>query len=106
LTLAGSSVPARMPFHTCRSSLTVIARLRDWSTIESLCSRPPARGTFRWASGLRTSHFQKAVSYVKYDRESLERAAPYVETLAAAEGLPNHGRAVRARFTEEAESLG
>ncbi len=66
----------------------------------------PTSGAGRWASGLRTSHFQKAVSYVKYDRESLERAAPYVDTLAAAEGLPNHGRAVRARFTEEAETLG
>jgi histidinol dehydrogenase len=58
----------------------------------------PTGGGARWASGLRTSHFQKTSAVVSYNRESLEAAAGYIDTMCAAEGLVNHGRAVRARF--------
>ncbi len=59
----------------------------------------PTGGGARWASGLRTSHFQKTSAVVKYDRQALENVAGHIDTLCAAEGLVNHGRAVRARFT-------
>ena len=58
----------------------------------------PTGGGARWASGLRTSHFQKTSAVVRYNRESLEAAAGHIDTMCAAEGLVNHGRAVRARF--------
>ncbi|MDQ4149247.1 MAG: histidinol dehydrogenase [Actinomycetota bacterium] len=65
----------------------------------------PTGGAGRWASGLRTSHFQRATSFVVYGKEALEAAAGRIDVLAGAEGLPNHGRAVRARLQEEGEGL-
>jgi histidinol dehydrogenase len=65
----------------------------------------PTGGAGRWASGLRTSHFQRATSFVTYSKESLEAAAGYIDALAGAEGLPNHSRAVRSRLHEERDSL-
>jgi histidinol dehydrogenase len=59
----------------------------------------PTGGGARWASGLRTSHFQKTSAVVKYNREALEASANYIDVMCAAEGLVNHGRAVRARFS-------
>jgi histidinol dehydrogenase len=59
----------------------------------------PTGGGARWASGLRTSHFQKTSAVLRYDRQALEDVAGHIDTLCAAEGLINHGRAVRARFT-------
>jgi histidinol dehydrogenase len=58
----------------------------------------PTAGAARFASGLRTSHFQKTSGLVVYDRDSLERSLPSLKTFAEAEGLPNHARAVEARF--------
>jgi histidinol dehydrogenase len=60
----------------------------------------PTAGAGRWASGLRTSHFQTTTAFAQYDRASLERSLPYVRAFAAAEGLPNHARAVEARFQQ------
>lgn len=62
----------------------------------------PTAGAGRWASGLRTSHFQTTTAFAQYDRASLEASLPYVRAFAAAEGLPNHARAVEARFVREA----
>ena len=47
----------------------------------------PTGGGARWASGLRTSHFQKTSAVVKYNREALEEAAPHIDTMCGAEGL-------------------
>ncbi len=58
----------------------------------------PTAGAARFASGLRTSHFQKTSGLVVYDRDSLERSLPSLKVIAEAEGLPNHARAVEARF--------
>ena len=58
----------------------------------------PTAGAGRWASGLRTSHFQTTTAFAHYDRASLEASLPHVQAFAAAEGLPNHARAVEARF--------
>lgn len=58
----------------------------------------PTMGSARWASGLRVSLFQRATAVIRHDRESLAAALPHVQALAEAEGLPNHARAVEARF--------
>ncbi|MGH2705838.1 MAG: histidinol dehydrogenase [Actinomycetota bacterium] len=60
----------------------------------------PTAGAGRHASGLRTSHFQKATAFVVYDRPGLERALPFVRSFAAAEGLPNHARALEVRLLD------
>lgn len=61
----------------------------------------PTMGAARWASGLRVSLFQRATAVVKHDSESLATALPHIRALAEAEGLPNHARAVEARFEQE-----
>jgi histidinol dehydrogenase len=58
----------------------------------------PTAGTARFASGLSTLDFLRAVQVVEFDRDALAAAAPTVAALAHAEGLPAHGRAVAARF--------
>lgn len=65
----------------------------------------PTGGAARSSSGLRTSHFQRASALTIYDSESLARAVRHVRTLAAAEGLPNHSRALEARLPTEARSV-
>jgi histidinol dehydrogenase len=57
----------------------------------------PTSGAGRWASGLRTSHFQRTAAVVEYGHDALEATTGHIERLAAAENLPNHARAVRAR---------
>lgn len=61
----------------------------------------PTAGAARWASGLRASHFQRATGFIHHTQTSLMRAAPHIDALSSAEGLPIHARAVRARFKEE-----
>jgi histidinol dehydrogenase len=58
----------------------------------------PTAGTARFASGLSTLDFLRAVQVVEFDRDALVTAAPTVTAIAAAEGLPAHGRAVTARL--------
>jgi len=58
----------------------------------------PTGGAARWASGLRTSHFQKATSIVTYDRGALKAASGHIETLAGVEGLELHSRSVKIRL--------
>jgi histidinol dehydrogenase len=60
----------------------------------------PTGGGARWASGLRTSHFQRTSAVIRHSKNSLAAATGYIDALAQAEGLVNHSRAVRARFTE------
>lgn len=61
----------------------------------------PTGGGARWASGLRTSHFQRTSAVIRHTKESLAAAADHIQAMAEAEGLVNHNRAVRARFAEE-----
>jgi histidinol dehydrogenase len=58
----------------------------------------PTGGAARWASGLRASHFQKTSALVFGDKESLGESRDWIRILAELEGLPNHSRAVDARF--------
>jgi histidinol dehydrogenase len=61
----------------------------------------PTAGAGRWASGLRTSHFQTTTSFTHYEREALAASLPHIQAFAAAEGLPNHARSVEARFAAQ-----
>jgi histidinol dehydrogenase len=63
----------------------------------------PTGGAARWASGLRASHFQRATAVVEYRSESLKGTLGAIRALAEAEGLPNHARAVEARFDTGAQ---
>jgi len=58
----------------------------------------PTGGTARFAAGLSTFDFLRAMQVAEFDRDALAAAAPTVAALARAEGLPAHGRAVAARL--------
>lgn len=60
----------------------------------------PTGGTARFAAGLGAHTFLRPQQVVAYDRASLAEAEAPLVALAEAEGLPAHGEAVSARFTE------
>jgi len=57
----------------------------------------PTGGTARFASPVTVWDFLRHQSYLEMDRRSLERRAPWMEALAAAEGLDAHARSIAAR---------
>jgi histidinol dehydrogenase len=59
----------------------------------------PTNGWARSVGGLGLETFLKPVTIQRLTREGLERLAPTVEELAAAEGMPAHAEAVRSRLT-------
>ncbi|WP_084040259.1 histidinol dehydrogenase [Demequina sp. NBRC 110053] len=58
----------------------------------------PTGGTARFASGLNTTSFLKAVSTIHYSADALAEVGEKVVALANAEDLPAHGEAIRARL--------
>jgi histidinol dehydrogenase len=60
----------------------------------------PTGGTARFTGGLRTDDFFVPINVVEYTTEALADLAPVVEALGAAEDLPAHVRAVRARLEQ------
>lgn len=58
----------------------------------------PTSGTARFTGGLSTSDFLVPVNWVEYDANALVDLAPVVRSLAAAEDLPAHARAVEIRL--------
>ena len=62
----------------------------------------PTSGTARFSGGLSTASYLVPVNWVEYDQPALERLAPSVRTLAAAEDLPAHARAVDVRLGDAA----
>lgn len=58
----------------------------------------PSGGTARFESGLGVGDFTKRIYVSSFERSALERMAPHVEALAAAEGLQAHTRAVERRL--------
>jgi len=58
----------------------------------------PTSGTARFRGGLTTASFLVPVNVVEYDEAALRDLAPSVRTLAAAEDLPAHWRAVEVRL--------
>lgn len=62
----------------------------------------PTGGSSRFSSGLSVQTFLRGVHVIEYDRAALDDARTAATTLAAAEDLPAHGRAIDIRF-EDAE---
>lgn len=60
----------------------------------------PTGGSAAHASGLSVQSFLRGVQVVEYDRDALAEVAERVRVLAAAEDLPAHGQAIRARFPD------
>ena len=58
----------------------------------------PTGGTARFTGGLSVQAFQKMVHVVRYDHGALAQAAGPIDVLGAAEDLPGHVAAVRARI--------
>ncbi|MDP8960408.1 MAG: histidinol dehydrogenase [Actinomycetota bacterium] len=58
----------------------------------------PTSGTARFTGGLSTSDFLVPLNWVEYDEDALVDLAPVVRSLAAAEDLPAHARAVEIRL--------
>jgi len=57
----------------------------------------PTGGTARFASGLNTASFLRAVSIITYSADALVEVGDKVVALATAEDLPAHGEAITAR---------
>ena len=60
----------------------------------------PTGGHARFSAGLSASTFLRPQQIVEYSRDALAEVAEHVLQLSAAEQLPAHGDAVRARFPE------
>lgn len=60
----------------------------------------PTHGTARFASGLGVADFLRKMSYVSYQPETLRAHANHIMTLAHAEGLDAHARAISIRLDE------
>lgn len=60
----------------------------------------PTGGTSRSTGGLGVQTFLRGIHVVEYDRAALEGARTTAVTLAEAEGLPSHGRAIDVRFED------
>jgi histidinol dehydrogenase len=58
----------------------------------------PTGGSARWFSGLSVESFQKTISFQSITREGLQHLAPTLTTLAEAERLEAHRRAVTVRL--------
>ncbi|HEU4540009.1 MAG TPA: histidinol dehydrogenase [Jiangellaceae bacterium] len=58
----------------------------------------PTGGCARHSSGLSVQSFLRGIHVVEYNEGALRDVADHVTTLAAAEDLPAHGAAIRARF--------
>ncbi len=57
----------------------------------------PTFGSARYGSALTVDDFVKQVHVVTLDREAFDQVAPYVETLATAEGFDAHAQSIRLR---------
>ena len=63
----------------------------------------PTSGSARFLSGLSPEDFLKRVHIISYSRETLEKEAPIIETLAKAEGLKLHAESVKQRISQRAK---
>ena len=61
----------------------------------------PTGGTARFSAGLSTHTFLRPVNLIDYNQEGLRAVAEHVIAFSAAEQLPAHGEAIRARFAGE-----
>jgi histidinol dehydrogenase len=58
----------------------------------------PTGGTARFAGGLSVEAFRRMIHVIDYNHDALAQAAPFIDALGAAEDLPAHVAAVRARI--------
>ncbi|EFV12548.2 histidinol dehydrogenase [Segniliparus rugosus] len=58
----------------------------------------PTASTARHSSGLEVGVFLRGMQVVEYTEQALKEVAGHVQALAAAEQLPAHGEAIKARF--------
>jgi histidinol dehydrogenase len=58
----------------------------------------PTGGAGKSFAGLTADQFQRRTSIVEFDRSSLAKSTPFIETFAAVEGLSAHGRSARIRL--------
>ena len=58
----------------------------------------PTGGTAKWSGGVSLESFQKTVTFQTITMEGLRNLAPTLTTLAEAEGLEGHKRAVTMRL--------
>lgn len=61
----------------------------------------PTGGSGKSFSGLRADQFQRRISVVRMDADSVARSVEAVEEFARVEGLDAHGRSVRIRVSED-----
>jgi len=61
----------------------------------------PTGGTARFASALGVADFVKRMYVSGYERTALDRLAPHIDSLAEAEGLLGHARAVWDRLASK-----
>jgi histidinol dehydrogenase len=60
----------------------------------------PTGGTARFSSPVNVRDFQKIISVIGLNRNTLEKIAPDAARLARAEGLEAHARAIESRLED------
>jgi histidinol dehydrogenase len=63
----------------------------------------PTGGAGKAFAGLTAEQFQRRTSLVRYDKASLKKSLPIIETFCAIEGLDAHGRSVSLRLKKGAK---
>jgi histidinol dehydrogenase len=66
----------------------------------------PTARTARFSSALRVDDFRTHIHAVSVERDAIRRLAPYVATIAEAEGLPAHALSVQLRAADAPDDLG
>ena len=85
-----------------RAAGTVFVGVQTPTALGDYCAGPnhtlPTGGTARFTGGLRTDDFFVPVNWVEFTPGAIERMAPVVRALGAAEDLPAHVRSVDVRL--------
>ncbi|HUG84310.1 MAG TPA: histidinol dehydrogenase [Euzebya sp.] len=93
---------ARAVAERCGTAGTVFIGVQTPTALGDYCAGPnhtlPTGGTARFTGGLRTDDFMVPINWVEFGAEALERMAPVVRALGAAEGLPAHVRSLETRL--------
>ncbi|CAN5236377.1 histidinol dehydrogenase [soil metagenome] len=93
---------ARAVADRIRVAGTIFVGVQTPTALGDYCAGPnhtlPTGGTARFTGGLRTDDFMVAINWVEFGAEALQRMAPVVRALGAAEGLPAHVRSLEARL--------
>jgi histidinol dehydrogenase len=81
---------------------TIFVGVQTPTALGDYCAGPnhtlPTSGTARFTGGLRTDDFMVPINWVEFSSDALDRMAPVVRALGAAEGLPAHVRSLDVRL--------